>query len=40
MLTPTIAKDTCPAIGLTGKGRAAALLITVCERWESLSPAQ
>ena len=41
MPTSTVTQSTTrPAAVLTGKGRAAALLITVCERWESLSPAQ
>jgi antitoxin (DNA-binding transcriptional repressor) of toxin-antitoxin stability system len=32
--------DTRPAVGLTGKGRAVALLVTVRERYDSLSPDQ
>jgi hypothetical protein len=41
MPTPTVINPTSrPAVGLTGKGRAAALLISVRERWEQLSPDQ
>jgi hypothetical protein len=34
------ATDIRPALGLTGKGRAAALLITVRDAWEQLTPDQ
>jgi hypothetical protein len=37
-MPPTI--DARPVLGLTGKGRAAALLIRVRDSWESLSPEQ
>ena len=42
MSTPTITDRTTtrPAVGLTGKGRAAALLIRVREQWERLTPDQ
>jgi hypothetical protein len=41
MPTPTIAKSTtAPVAGLTGKGRAVALLVTVRDRWDSLTPDQ
>lgn len=40
MPTPTIDYSTRPVLGLTGKGRAAALLVTVRERWGQLTPEQ
>ena len=38
--TPTVTKNTRPALGLTGKGRAAALLVIVQQRWDHLTPMQ
>jgi hypothetical protein len=41
MATPTDQKSTTrPAVGLTGKGRAAVVLIRVRESWDSLSDDQ
>ena len=41
MPTPTILKSTTrPAVGLTGKGRAYAILLQVRDRWGTLNPDQ